>query len=432
MATGSQPIRKPASGLSAIWSSISPDLKRLILVGFVEITAVNFYTSVLMPYYRSLGYGSEVAGTLTSVLQIVGAAVGFAAGFLADTLGRKRMYVAGQLCRCAAAALLLTTRNYYGLVAVSVARGLSTIQQPAQSAIIASHTKRENRATLYGMTQTASQAASVVGPLAAGFIADAFGAPASFTIGLILAAFAIFIAMPVRDLPVNGTGTGGIAKVADNRLLSGSPPAATDGATQAPESAVRRVSRMFRENNPVALSSLLLASVTNGLANGATNILIPFFVMDRFSDAYSTVSGVVAASSLGTMAVLLLGGYIADARGRRGVVLISGAIFPIIMSGLFVVGTLWQFFAFMFLVTMTGNISSPAINAVHAEAVAECDRATFSGLHGSLNSAGLAVGSLLAGIAYEMSPTWPWIAVIILFATQLPCYALAIPKDTTD
>ena len=419
MTTNSRSLRSLTTALSSAWTALSGDLRRLILIGFVEITAVNFYASLLMPYYRSLGYGSEVAGALTSVLQVVGALVAVGAGFMADNLGRKKLYVAGQLFRCAAVGLLMVTRSYAGLVLISAVRGLASVQTPAQSAIFASHTRRENRATLYGLYQTAAQAASVVAPLLAGFLADRFGVMASFGTGLLLACVAVAIAVPLKD----GTQTDPAAKEA----RAATPVA--EVVAPARETVGKRISRMFKENRPVTLSALLASSLTNGLANGATNILLPFMIMDRFSSAYATVSASQAVGAMGTMLVLLIGGRIADLRGRRGVVLVSGAIFPLLMVGIFAVNALWQLLAILFLITMAGNISSPAVSAVYMEAVGDKDRATFAGLQMSLQNTGMALGSIAAGIGYKFSSFWSWVAVIILFSLQLPLYALAIPRE---
>ena len=315
------------------------NLKRLMLVSFVEALAVSLYASVLMPYYRSLGYGPDTAGVLTSIIQVVSAISGVAAGFMADTMGRKKLYTAGQLLRCLAAGLLLVTRSYVGLVIVSMVRGMAIIQSPAQSAMLASYTRKETRGTHYGIVQTVGMAAQVVGPLAAGLVADRFGVAAAFGTGLLLACAAVLVAVPLKDKgPSVDNGTGAAANPPQERTRENAGP-------------VARVVRMMKENRPVVLCCLFGATVLNGLANGATNIVLPFTIMDRFSSAYTTVSSSQAMGSIGTMLMLLIGGRIADVYGRRHLILASQVIFPILMLGLFVVQSLWQLFAIIILIT---------------------------------------------------------------------------------
>jgi MFS family permease len=412
------------SRIGAAWSGLDSDLKRLILTGFTEVIAVNLYASVLMPYYRSLGFGSQTAGVLTSVLQVVGAVVAVFAGLMADSVGRKKMYVAGQLLRCTAAGLLLLTRSYAGLILVSVIRGLAIIQSPAQSAIFAAYTRKENRGTMLGLYQTFSQLASVLGPLAAGVIADRFGVTRSFGAGLILACAAVALAVPLKERA---------AAAEPEHPAAGAPPAPQPVGELAPrEPLLGRVARMFKENRPVVLSSLLAASVVNGLGNGAAGILVPFTIMDRFSSAYTTVSASASVAALGTMLVLLIGGRIADVRGRRGLILVSGSILPLLMLSILLATSLWQLFALIIFLTMIGNIASPAMSAVNVEAVSERDRATFAGFQMGLNSAGVALGSVCAGIGYRLSSNWSWVAVIVVFALQPPLYAIALPKGTNE
>lgn len=399
---------------------MDPTMRLIMLIGFVEMTAVNFYVSVLMPYYKNLGYGSDAAGILTSILQIVSAAVLIGAGFAADRLGRKRLYIAGQIMRCLVAGTLLVTRNFAGLVVVSVLRGLASVQTPAQQAIIAGYTHKSSRATTFALQQTLSHLASFVVPVAAGAMADKMGVRVPFIIGLTLAVAATLLGLRVRD-------SGDIRDSAEESCPAEAAPAArpsnkaprrsADASIDPePSSYFARVRRIFAENDGRALWLLLGAGVANGLANGATNIMLPYTIMDRFSSAYTVVSSMQAALALGTMLVLLIGGRIADTRGRKGIVAVSSVLFPLAMIGLFFVRSIWQMYAVLLLVTMLGNISSPAITAVHLEIVGKNDRASFSGLSSGITSASLAAGSALAGFVYHWNSDVAWAAVIVLFA----------------
>jgi MFS family permease len=176
----------------------------------------------------------------------------------------------------------------------------------------------------------------------------------------------------------------------------------------------------------------MIVAVINGLGNGVFNIALPFTIMDRFSSAYTAVSSASAAASLGTMLVLLIGGRIADRSGRRGIILITVCLEPIMILGMFLSNSLWQLLMFLILTTMVGNSASPAINAVLLEAVPDRDIATFGGLWQGLNSAGFALGAFAAGVSYGLSPTLTRMAPLALFLAQFPMYAIAIPKKKAD
>ncbi len=397
--------------LVSYWTSLDYNLRLIMVIGLIEAASVNGYIAVLMPYYRALGFDSKIVGSFNSVQNMVGMVLGMAGGLLADTFGRKRMYMLGQLARTLAVTLLLMTGSFTGLIIIAVLRGMATIQFPAQSALLAGYTSRRNRATMLGVFQTLAQLAAVVAPIVAGIGAEVYGVKVPFAAALILSVSAVFLAIPLKER------TGHTLKEAQQESERARPPFAS------------RLVQMFSGPRRWILTLLLLASLVNGTANGATNIILPFTVMDRFSSAYTAMSNVQAFFALGTMLVLLLGGRLADVKGRRTVVMTSGVVFPVLMCGVLFVRSLWQLCLVGMLITMAGNISSPAIGAAYMEAVEEKDRATFAGLHLGLNSLGMALGSFLGGFSYALNPLGSWIWVIALFSSQVIVYHIVLPRE---
>jgi MFS family permease len=413
-------------GLREIMKTMNPTMKLLLAIVFIEMMAVNFYVSVLMPYYKSLGYESDAAGIVTSVVQVVSALVLFGAGFAADKIGRRQLYLTGQVMRCLAAASLLLTRSYAGLLLVSCFRGLSAIQSPAQNAIIAGYTHKGSRATTLALSQTFGQLASFLVPVAAGTLADRVGVKVPFSLGLALAVLAVMLGLRVRE-------AGGAEVTADRAAAHEAPKEEAENPLPPPrESYYARVKSMFTENNGRVLWTVLAAELANGLANGATNILLPYTIMDRFSPEYSAVSGMQAAGALGTMLVLLIGGRIADTYGRKGIVAVSSMVFPTALISIFFITSLWQMYAMLMVVVMLGNISSPAISAIHLEVVREKDRASFSGLSGGVNAASIALGSAIAGFVYSANADLAWASVIALFLAGGLMYWRAVYRQEKD
>lgn len=140
MATYSESQKAERRGfLAEIGLNLDANLKRLILIGFVQVFSVNLYVTVLVPYYRSLGLGSETSGFLGSV-----------------------------------------------------------VQAPAENALYGSLTQKDSRATVLGAAHTITQLASVVAPLLSGYIADRYGVITSFGSGLVLACLTVAIAAPIK------------------------------------------------------------------------------------------------------------------------------------------------------------------------------------------------------------------------------------------
>lgn len=403
---GNVPVSKP--GIRSLFRTMDPTIRLLLVIGFLESTAVVFYTSVLMPYFRSLGYGPEIAGILNSVLQVASAITLTVSGFAADRLGRKRLYAVGQLMRCVVAGSLLFTKSYLGFIMIHILRGLNSMQFPAREAIVAECTETSTRATSFAFVNTLQQLAGFVAPIVAGAVADKHGVRVPFTIGLALSIAAVILGLGVKEAK-NNRATG------EHRPSGDSPPF------------LSQVRGMFVNDRATVLYLLLAANLISGLANGTVGILLPFTIMDRFSDSYAAVSGMQAAGSLGTMLVLLAGGRLADMYGRRRVIL-SVLILPLALLSIFAVSSLWQMYAVILVVTLIGNLSSPAIQAFHLEVVPQGDRASFSGLSSGLNSVGVALGSVVAGFCYNWTPNGAWILDILMFASCGILFVLAASR----
>ncbi|HHY16562.1 MAG TPA: MFS transporter [Firmicutes bacterium] len=436
---------RPLHRIKAFWTTLEAGMHRLIAVGMIEALAISLFVSLLVPWYKSLGYDSTTQGWLRFVLQITSAVVAAAGGILADRLGRKNMYTAGQLFRCAAIVVLLSTRSFTGLIIVSVIRGLSIIQSPPRTAFIAAYTVKENRATTLGIYQTTSLIANMIAPLAAGFLADRYGVKPPLFLALALAIAAIFMAVPLGQPDRDAKGESvffGSPDCSGATAASMSPSASETTQTIAvghllkkarvfsSESFISAGRDMFMHSNSRGLIILLVAWLANGLTNGAINILLPFTVMDKFSSTYKAVAALDVFSSLGTVLVLLIGGRIADLKGRRRIILTTGFILPLLMSSILWIDSLWQLYGLLALSSMAGNISSPAIMAANIEAVDEKYRATWDGFTTGMASAGMAAGSVLGGVMYKVNSTWAWTAVITLFILQIACFCHVFEQDT--
>jgi len=90
-------------------------------------------------------------------------------------------------------------------------------------------------------------------------------------------------------------------------------------------------------------------------------------------------------------------------------------------------------YAVLLLITMVGNISSPAMQALNIEVVEPKYLATWSGFLMCASSLGMGVGSILGGFMYRLNPDLAWIVTVILFALSVVCYYFVLkPKPTLE
>lgn len=441
MVNPAKPARR--QGIREFWQQMHPAMRRLIAIGLVEMLALGLYVSLISPWYKSLGYEASEQGLLNSILEIAGMIAGITGGILADRYGRKVVYTIGQLMRCAAIIMLLCARSFAGLVIVSVFRGLNVMQFPARTALIAGYTAKESRATVLGVYQTVVLVANIAAPLAAGIMADLYGISPPLLLALALAVLAIILSIPIGQTDDSSRF---LQRVHESPAQDSGLPGHQPGSTSAQpasqqsrpqpkrgkvilETLIAAGRELFEQSDKRILTAMLMAFTINGLVNGGINILLPFTVMDRFSTEFTAVAGLSVISSLGTALVMLVGGRIADLRGRRGIILVTGIITPLLILLIFWVNKLWQLYALLMLVSMVGNLASPGIVAAKMEAVDEAYRASWDGLVQGATSAGLALGSAASGMLYALSPTWAWLAVIILCGFQIVCWYVAFtPK----
>ena len=71
---------RPLHRIKAFWTTLEAGMHRLIAVGMIEALAISLFVSLLVPWYKSLGYDSTTQGWLRFVLQITSAVVAAAGG----------------------------------------------------------------------------------------------------------------------------------------------------------------------------------------------------------------------------------------------------------------------------------------------------------------------------------------------------------------
>jgi len=419
-------IQSALQGVHAKWAGLDRNLKRLILLNFLGIASANTYVSVIVPWCRSIGFESAAVGGLNSIFQVVSAVMAVVGGMAADQFGRKNLFMVGQILRVAVATCLFVVRGYLGLVILFVMRGMVVVQRPSYWALLGGYTTRKNRATFMGISQAAGQTGQLVMPVVAGVLADHYGVKIPFMIALVFAIVGCIVTLALNGSRSKVRFPSSAADGRAKDMVSGLPKKSGESSRSTSQALASTLRRMFTGSRRTVVVLLLLASVLQGMSNGAVNLMLPFSIMDRFAGGYTGVSAAMTVSALGQIAVLLLGGRMADKYGRKNVIVFSGIGLTLMMGSIFLINAIWQLYAVLLLASMIGNISSPAIRAVYLEAVDERDRATFSGLEMGFVSAGLAIGSVLAGITYQVSFEWSWLGVFVITALEFLLLYIAV------
>jgi MFS family permease len=176
-----------------------PFLTPLMLLFMLAMILANMGGSMYGPlealYLKELGAGIGQIGLFYTLSHIIPLLLQILGGWISDTLGRLRAIAIGSVVGLFVyLPLILATRWEWILIASALSAVTRSLIGPSFDAFIADHSAAENRARLYGITQTLFGVVAVIGPFLGGVLVDAMG----FKRMLMVAAALYLIATIIR------------------------------------------------------------------------------------------------------------------------------------------------------------------------------------------------------------------------------------------
>jgi MFS family permease len=392
-------IRTARQGLRTQLGALSHNGRLLITFALVNGVALMGVGSLINPYLRNMGLSAAFIGTYFAVSSIAQAVASFSGGFLADAVGRRRVWLFGKALQAASYIVLASGVGTPWIMAAPVLAGLSQIGAGAYLAVTAEAAGDGQRATFFSVLRTFDAVVGTVAPLVGGLVADTWGARTAFLLVMPLFAIVAMIINRLQESPA--------APV----------PVPRDEVRSGVVSRLQRLASRLRDGvlrgpYPRTATAIMGYQLVNGFSNGIINLALPLMLKDRFGLGYAGIGAAQTAISLGTAVMLIAGGRMADKRGRRVVILASTLSFSLIFILLLFVNAVWQFYALLFVGCLLGNAAGGAFGATAMECVRGEVRATFGGVCQALHAAGLAAGSIIGGILYVVQPNHPITAAI--------------------
>ncbi|MDX8052715.1 MFS transporter [Lentzea sp. BCCO 10_0798] len=163
-----------------------PAYRAALASGFANGWAVFGVRISLVPVFviEALEHSAAVAGISMSVFAAGNAAMLFLSGRIADTRGRKPVAIAGLLISGLATVWMGFTGDLWTFMAASLIAGAGAgLLNPPQNAVVADviGARGKGGPVLAGF-QMVTDLGAIIGPMAAGLLADSFGFGASFAI----------------------------------------------------------------------------------------------------------------------------------------------------------------------------------------------------------------------------------------------------------
>ncbi|HEX9615975.1 MAG TPA: MFS transporter [Anaerolineales bacterium] len=382
--------------MKAIKEARTPLLSRtLLLFMFAMVlanTAANMYMPLLPLYLKDLKASVVQIGLFFTFSQIVPLALQILGGWMSDSLGRLRSIALGSVAGVLSyAGLILAPTWQWVLVGEGFSSVTRSLVGPSFGAFIAEQSSEENRARVFGITESIYMVVAVVGPPLGGWLADSYG----FKFMLLCAGALYLVATLIRI---------SMARV----------------AARGSESSPQKLSVSGLKTNLGLMAGLMIAGglvtwilVTDGVRDVAFSMsftLLPIYLEGIGGLSIQQIGWLESVFGVFMMLVTLPAGWLADKKGER-LAIVAGFVlqFFALMAFLRVSG-FWGYASAWALLGLGVGMMAPAYQSLISKAVPEKTRGTAFGLFNtSLGVVSLPAPAIGAQLWERISPRFPFI-----------------------
>lgn len=371
---------------------------------FLVFTGIGLVVPIMPTYMTELHISGSVVGMLVAAFSLTQLIFSPFAGRLSDSLGRKKIIIAGMVVfalsewlfgAVSSPALLFTARMLGGIGAALI--------MPSVMAYTADVTSGEERAKGMGLINASITTGFIIGPGIGGFIAE-FGIRVPFyaaaAAGLIAAVVTSILLPESLKIARQGQGADSLPK-----------------PTQ--ESLIVQLIRSYRQ--PYFISLIIVFVLSFGLANYET--VFGLFVDQKFGFTPQDIAMIITFGSIaGAVVQATVFGSILNRFGEKRVISVS-----LITAGLCILLTLfvhkyWLIFLVTFLVFLSIDILRPAVGTQLSKMAGD-QQGYVAGLNSAYTSLGNIAGPLVAGYLFDIDINYPYISATIVL---ILCFALAL------
>jgi MFS family permease len=382
----------------------TPLLTPLLLLFMVAMILANMggnmYGSFEALYLKELGAGIGQIGLFFTLSQVIPLLLQILGGWVSDSLGRLRAIAIGSVVGILVyVPLILATRWEWVLIASALSAMTRSLVGPSFDAFIADHSAPENRAKLFGITQTLFGVVSVVGPLAGGFLIEAI----KFKGMLIIAAALYIIATVIRV---------GMAREASKNK----------------EANPTRLTFSGLKTNLGVMISLILAGglftwimITDGVRDIFFNMSFSFMSVYMQDIAMLTIGQIGVMNSIfgvAMMAVMIPAGWLSDKVGERVNITISFLLLAVsigMIAGVPTASPAWVYAIGWVIAGIGVGLATPAYQSLISKAVPQKLRGVAFGLFSTSLGLVSLPAPVIGGYLWEqVSPRFPFLLTAVI------------------
>lgn len=382
-------------------------------------TGGNMYGPLLPLYLKSLNASVVQVGLFFTLSQVIPLALQILGGWISDSLGRLRSIAMGSVAGVFSyVGLILAPSWQWVLLGEGLASVTRSLVGPSFSAFIAEASAEENRARVFGLTETIFIVVTIVGPPLGGWLADSYG----FKVMLFWAGVLYFLATLIRI-------------------------AMARAASRGEEANPRQLTLSGLRSDLGTMVGMILAGgiitwilITDGVRDVAFSMsftLIPIYLQDFGGLSIQQIGWLESVFGIFMMLITVPAGWLADKKGER-LAIVAGFLlqFAALMTFLRVSGFIGYAAAWALLGLGVG-LMAPAYQSLISKAVPKQLRGTGFGLfHTSLGVVSLPAPWLGAQLWERVSPRYPfsltaWISLLTVIPVWLK-FKLTSNRDRLD
>lgn len=379
---------------------LTPLLLLFMLAMILANMGGNMYGPLEALYLKELGAGITQIGLFYTLSQIIPLVLQILGGWISDSLGRLRAIAIGSVVGILGyLPLLLATRWEWVLLASVLTATTRSLIGPSFDAFIADHSAPENRARLFGLTQTLFGVVGVVGPVAGGYLVEAM----SFKGMLVIATGLYILATLIRV---------GMAREAAKGKEAHPAPLTFASLKQ----------------NLGAMIGLILAGglftwimITDGVRDIFFTISFSFLAVYMEEIAELSIVQIGFMNSLfgvAMMAVMIPSGWLADKAGERVNLAASFFLMAIsigAMAALPPASPAWMYALTWVVAGLAVGLATPAFQSLISKAVPQRLRGVAFGLFSTSLGLVSLPAPLIGGYLWEhVSPQFPFMLTAIV------------------
>jgi MFS family permease len=400
-------------------SLLSPILLLFLLAMILANIGSNMYAGLLPLYLQNLGANVTQVGLFFTISQIIPLLLQILGGWISDSLGRLRAVAIGSVAGIFTYVFLLSAPSWeWALLAMATGAITGSLIGPSFDAFVAEQSSEQNRARVFGITQSLFAIVGVVGPVMGGFLAERAGFRNMLLVAgsFYLAATALRVSMARR--------------------------AASSGGQ---ESAPQKLSLQSLKTNLGTMFGLLLSGgvitwilITDGVRDISFALsfnFMPIYQQDIGGLTLTQIGILNSVFSLFTMLTFIPGGWLADKKGER-IGIVSGFVLIFAALQLFICSTNFWVFAMAWAAAGAGvGIMSPAYQSLISKAVPAKVRGTAFGLFStSLGLVSLPAPAIGAILWDKIGPWLPfavtaWVSLFSVIPAWLKFKLDAKPQE---